>query len=724
MMNLLLCTLGASWAVIPEALAFLAPEVVDLYRDHAWRPQLERTRAEFALRPPDELWILTTGGARTRESLSSLLEWTRLLPAVPAVRVWSAAGTEELSSDAECRRMRELTYRLCLRASERAAGGCVVVSLAGGRKTMSADLQRGAELFGCAALLHVVGTEPLPELLRRARPADFTAPLPPDIAAAAHPVVIGQASRAEILDARAERRAPVDGDHFPLPEAARFRALECAVAWAPGPHDALLVDEVEARQREAFQILGNYLEALARDERHENWRTLYRLPPAVIDRLRRTTADAGALALIEALPRAELHCHLGGTLSIAAQKRVGQAVWEALSRDQREAALEVARPLLGAAREGAAWPWDWPETLRRGSDGAQRSAAVAALLRELGSDELARRLRGVEPRLALTRTEHGFQAYERPGELSGSAILGHSAAIGPYARELVAEARAQGLRYLEVRCSPDKYLGGDARRFVAELQAAIRRELAGQAPTCDVRMIWTVDRRGGAARVQQAVQHAVACASSFGRGFVVGLDLAGDEGFGPPEELAPAFVPAFESCLPLTIHAGELMPAPAVWHAAYTLHADRLGHGLSLVDNEELAARVRSRRVCVEVCPTSNREVVGFWDPEVPASRDLDRHPLQRLLELGVPVAICTDNPAFSGTRSALEHLVASRMCGGLSLWDVLALTRQAFVHCFLPAAEREALVKETDAAVFRAVQQWAGLAREGEAPLAAGPSR
>ena len=69
-----------------------------------------------------------------------------------------------------------------------------------------------------------------------------------------------------------------------------------------------------------------------------------------------------------------------------------------------------------------------------------------------------------------------------------------------------------------------------------------------------------------------------------------------------------------------------------------------------------------------------------------------------------LPLTLCTDNPGISRTTLADEYLTASRMMGGLSVWDALAMMRQGFLHAFLPATEREWLLKDTDARVYRAV--------------------
>ena len=65
----------------------------------------------------------------------------------------------------------------------------------------------------------------------------------------------------------------------------------------------------------------------------------------------------------------------------------------------------------------------------------------------------------------------------------------------------------------------------------------------------------------------------------------------------------------------LAAGAGEGESPENIWQAAYHLHADRIGHGLTLTANPQLAARFRDRGICLELCPSSNREVVGFADP-------------------------------------------------------------------------------------------------------------
>ncbi len=688
-MNLLVCTLGASWAVIPEVLGFVAPRVLDLYAEHPQRLQLDALRAAHALAAPDELWLVTTEGEQTRRSLGRLRAWWRLLGAPLPLRIWTAAGTDQLATQAECDHIRELTLRVVLAAAERCAGGQLVLSLAGGRKTMSADMQSAGALFGAHAWLHVVGPEPLPDPLKKAEdPALFAAPLAPELAGAVMPLVVGSGRRDELLDIELDGRR-VDTAAFSLPLA------EPELSWALPQEGAALTREIERRSREGSRLFGNFLGALARSEPRENFRSLHRLPPARIDELRRTPLAAEHREWLRALPKADLHRHLGGALDLAAQRAVGRAIWEALSARERADALARVRPLLDAR---AGWPWDWPRRIA----GAERAACAAALLVEADDAMLARNLyAATEPRLALkARHPHGFAAYERPGELTGSAVLTHPAAIEAYAQALVAQAADEGLAYVELRGSPHKYRPQDPAAFLRDLRAALARACAHRPDAPRFGFVWILDRRQREA-MPAVIAQAVAARAQL-EDFLLGLDLAGDEGTQRPDELAGHFVPAFRECLKITIHAGEGERAENIWQAAYRLHADRIGHGLTLLANPRLTERFRDRGVCVELCPTSNREVVGFRDPAVSASADLPVYPLRGLLDAGLPLAICTDNPGISRTTLADEFIAAARMGGPLTLWETLTLVRAAFAHAFAPAPVRERLLGEADTGAYR----------------------
>lgn len=143
---------------------------------------------------------------------------------------------------------------------------------------------------------------------------------------------------------------------------------------------------------------------------------------------------------------------------------------------------------------------------------------------------------------------------------------------------------------------------------------------------------------------------------------VIGLDLAGDEEMAYPTELPSLFRDAKDRFgLGITIHAGETGRADNVRFAVEQFCADRVGHGTAAGQDPELLELLSSRRICVEVCPISNR-LTGA----VPAN---EAHPLQQFRQHGVPFVICSDNPAIHERGLAEDQSAA--MAEGLSISDM-----------------------------------------------------
>ncbi len=690
MKNILLCTLGASWAVIPEVYAFLAPRQLPLYQHHPQQAAIAKLHDDYQLQAPDEIWVCTTQGEQTQQSLIQLQNWIQCSLQPPVLRIWQAEQTNQLDSQQECAAIRELIVRACLKAHDYANSGQVVLSLAGGRKTMSADMQWAGSLFGCQALLHVISADKLPDQLRSPQPELLTHALPAELAGLIMPLIAGQNTRSDLLDISVDTVGPIHSVNYPLmlPEPNRIALfLDASTA---------LTIELNKREKASSRLFGNYLLEISRNERHENWRSLYRLPPRRIDQLRNTMLTDQHRDWLISLPKADLHRHLGGCLDLAAQRQVANAIWQSLSSGEQQQALQTCQPLLNKTD----WPWQWPEQLK---NQGTRSHNSAALLLHATTKQLQDNLWGAtEPRFALKDHPYGFTAYERPGELTGSALLSHPASIKPYALAIVQQALAEGLAYVELRGSPQKY--GDGLAFLQQFDQALSAALAS-LPTANkplFRFIIIADRRATTEDLQQTINLSVTAKQQL-PDFVVGLDMAGDEQQTQPAQIAHLFTPAFEYCLPITIHAGEGEPAESIWQAAYFLHADRIGHGLTLNDNDKLAQRFRDRNICLELCPGSNREVVGFYDPRYPISHNYPSYPLLELWNKGLPLTLCTDNPGISRTTLADEYLTAAAMTGyQLNLWDVLAMIKQGFVHSFLSGSSKETLLKQVDAQLYQ----------------------
>lgn len=142
---------------------------------------------------------------------------------------------------------------------------------------------------------------------------------------------------------------------------------------------------------------------------------------------------------------------------------------------------------------------------------------------------------------------------------------------------------------------------------------------------------------------------------------VTGIDLAG----GPSpsqkwsmEHYKEAFTRARDHGIGRTVHAGEGRPPEEIMRAVEILHAERIGHGTTLLDNPKVVDLVREKEILIEACPTSNVHT-GIV-------RSVQEHPLSQWLDLGIKVCLNTDNTLLSSV-DAPEELRRVRSLPGMT---------------------------------------------------------
>ncbi|MEV6037068.1 adenosine deaminase [Nonomuraea sp. NPDC052116] len=165
---------------------------------------------------------------------------------------------------------------------------------------------------------------------------------------------------------------------------------------------------------------------------------------------------------------------------------------------------------------------------------------------------------------------------------------------------------------------------------------------------------------------------------------VIGMGLAGDESY-PLAPFAEVLDAARDAGLRLVHHAGEAAGAASIREALSLGHAERLGHGIRVLDDAELVAEVRERGIPLEVCPTSN-VLLGF----VPS---LPEHPLPRLREAGLAVTINTD-----GETALADEYARLRDVFGYGDADLADLARASIDASFAPEPVKARLRAEVDA--------------------------
>lgn len=267
-------------------------------------------------------------------------------------------------------------------------------------------------------------------------------------------------------------------------------------------------------------------------------------------------------------------------------------------------------------------------------------------------------------------------------------------ALQRVARECVEDLAADGVVYAELRYAPELHV----ERGLTEAQI-VEAVLAGvdegvvlmreQGRQIRIGLLLTAMRTATHAR---NIAELVVAYRDRG---VVGFDIAGAEAGFPPTRHLDAFEYLRRENAHFTIHAGEAFGLPSIWEAIQWCGADRLGHGVRIVDDIQvdadgrvtlgpLASYVRDRRIPLEMCPSSNIQTG--------AATSIATHPIGLLRKLGFRVTVNTDNRLMSGTSMTREMTLLSEAFG-YGLDDLQWFTVNAMKSSFIPFDERLGII-------------------------------
>ncbi|KAK3087491.1 hypothetical protein FSP39_006603, partial [Pinctada imbricata] len=168
---------------------------------------------------------------------------------------------------------------------------------------------------------------------------------------------------------------------------------------------------------------------------------------------------------------------------------------------------------------------------------------------------------------------------------------------------------------------------------------------------------------------------------------VVGIDMACGEMTGKETNENPhkqAFQKAYRYGIHRTVHAGESGPAEAVREAVDDMHAERIGHGYHVMDDEDLYQRLRKSRVHFEVCPLSSVRTGAVTE-------DLNKHPLHRFIDDGVNFSINSDDPVVLDNDLSVDYNMVMDM--GMSEDAIIKCIFNAARSCFAPEKEKKDLL-------------------------------
>ena len=329
-------------------------------------------------------------------------------------------------------------------------------------------------------------------------------------------------------------------------------------------------------------------------------------------------------------------------------------------------------------------------------DGGLRPATIVDLAREFGYDGLPT----TDPDELTAHIRRGADRKSLELYLETFAhtvgVMQERDAIIRVAAECAEDLAADGVVYAEVRMAPE--LCTERGMTLDEVQDAILEgyrlgsaaaEAAGRPIV--VRSIVTAMRQ--AARSVEVAE----CAVRWRDAGVVGFDIAGPEAGYRPTLHLDAFDYVRRENFHITIHAGESFGLPSIWEALQWCGAERLGHGVRIVDDitvrddgsvelGRLAAFVRDRRVPLEMCPTSNIHTA--------AAPTMGDHPIDLLRRLRYRVTVNTDNRLMSGVSLSSEF-AALDDAFGIGLGEMEWLTINALKSAFAPFDERLRLINE-----------------------------
>lgn len=650
-MNLLITTLGTSWQIVPELFGITNPAEYDFFSSSENIADFRRINMIF---PVDELWVVTTEG---QHDLDKLEKWAKRWNC--NLRIFICKGVNNFQSEQEIIKMRSFIYRVVLYGSEKA--DILYLSLSGGRKTMSADMQEAGNLFGCDAMLHVVDIGVIPEKFKNDDLLSFSDDRYPSCFI---PILVNHKIEPNLIISADNER--IKSDNFPLDIGIINNVVQ------KYEEDCTLFYEIQKRKERSSQVYTNFYNRISNQNSNKRdlFRKLYFLHPDKLEKLKTYSLGKNSESdyeLLKRFPKAELHSHLGGVLSPFEIIQV--------AKTEENYKVDIKNP-----------------------KSQQFKNHITEILRyENKPIEFEKKIYGkyFDDKNFFSI---GIDEYQKLGDFQGSSLLQTEKTISKtieiYADNLI----EHNVKYVEIRCSPYKYtkLGLSIDQVVDCMTDTLKKK----SEKLEYRFIYIIGRQSSKDEIKEAIQEILNLMehNSDFKNKLVGIDLAGNEGATKPSELREDFMPLLEKCVNITIHAGETESVDSIWEAVYHLSADRIGHGLKLLDNEELLNRFINKNIGIEMCPSSNYQIVGFDNEK--------KYPLYEYMNRGLKVSINTDDQGISKTNLTKEFITASKLCPELTLWDFIVLIRNSISIAFCDSKTKNTLMHSFEDEILNILQE------------------
>ncbi|WP_018635494.1 adenosine deaminase [Parafrankia elaeagni] len=317
-------------------------------------------------------------------------------------------------------------------------------------------------------------------------------------------------------------------------------------------------------------------------------------------------------------------------------------------------------------------------------EGSMRPGTLLQLARRHDLDHLPTDLEALRAYYEFRDFDHFIEVY-----LAAVQVLRDEEDFRLLARETALGLAGQRVRYAEITFTPwlhvqrgvdpaAVFAGVEAGRLDAEREAGIQ-----------VRWITDIPGLPGTDNVTSG-ERTLELALAHGGEGVIALGLGGPEVGVPRPQFGPVFTAARDAGLHCIPHAGETTGPRTIWDALEFLHAERIGHGTSALEDPALVDHLRRHRIPLEVSPTSNLRTGAVAGYAV--------HPLPEMIAQGLAVNLNSDDPPMFNTTLRTEYLHALRSLG-LSRQQVFEMAAAAVEHSFLDEAGKRRLRDEFAAA-------------------------
>lgn len=270
------------------------------------------------------------------------------------------------------------------------------------------------------------------------------------------------------------------------------------------------------------------------------------------------------------------------------------------------------------------------------------------------------------------------------------ALLQTRDALAMATEDLFEQLSADNVIYAELRFAPLLHLerGLTAREVLASVERATGECI--RQTGIEARIILCTLRHF---TLEQSLQTAH-LVEEFRGSRVVALDIAGDEAGYSLAAHIPAFRFAMDHGIYRTAHAGEAAGPGSVWETLHNLQPSRIGHGVRSNEDPDLVEQLKSARIHLEVCPTSNVQTA--------TCSSYNQNPVDRLFRCGVSVNINTDCRTISDVTLNREYELLRKHFG----WgnrELMECNRAAIQAAFIEDLEKERLLKKLESSLLQA---------------------